>query len=168
MDLAILMLKFSANLDQQTLAHLESHRKNLVSIERAVNLDESKKTNISYCQNLESWLLQESVSPSAQLMAVYDMYYAKFISNASDYARFLHVLHLLNDPPIWRSYGTEYADFLNSFASRPEVFLIYAELLAVVAKTPKLMTANNHERLLKILSSCINPGELLDQVLKLL
>ena len=33
----------------------------------------------------------------------------------------------------------------------------------MVAKTPKLMTANNHERLLKILSSCINPGELLQR-----
>ena len=66
------------------------------------------------------------MSPSAQLMAVYDMYYVNFISNATDNARFLVVLNLLNDPAIWQSYGTEYADFLNSFASRHEVFLIYA------------------------------------------
>ncbi len=103
------------------------------------------------------------MSPSAQLMAVYDMYYVNFISNATDNARFLVVLNLLNDPAIWQSYGTEYADFLNSFASRHEVFLIYAELLSVVVETPKLMTANNHVRLLKMLSSCINPGELLQR-----
>ena len=160
-DLAILMLKFRANLSQQTLAQLEAHRKNLVSIERLVKLDESKQTNISYCQYLESWLCQESVSPSAQLMAVYDTYHDKFTPKTTEYDSFLRVLHLLNDPAIWQSYGTAYADFLNSFVSRPEVFFIYAELLSVVAKTSKLMTDNNHERLLKMLSSCINPGELL-------
>ncbi|MBP6919215.1 MAG: hypothetical protein KBB94_09900 [Legionellaceae bacterium] len=162
-DLAILMLKFGANLDQQTLAQLEHHRKNLVSIERLVKLDESKQTNISYCQHLESWLLQERVSPSAQLMAVYDMYGAQFTSNATEYNSFLRVLHLLNDPEIWQRYGTEYVGFLNSFASRPEVFFIYAELLSVVAKIPKLVTAHNHGRLLTMLGSCKNPGELLQR-----
>ena len=165
-DLAILMLKFGANLDQQTLAQLERHRKNLVSIERLVKLDESKQTNIGYCEHLGAWLRDEEVSPSAQLMAVYDTYHDKFTSNATEYDSFLRVLHLLNDPAIWLSYATAYADFLNSFASRPEVFFIYAELLSVVAKAPKLVTASNHMRLLNILGSCKHPGELLQRCVK--
>lgn len=162
-DLAMLMVKFGKNVDQKTLFQLEIHRKNLIDIEKIINLNESKKTKIDYCQNLVIWLQKVKQPPTEQLLAVYDAYHDRFRGTAH-YEDFLTVLELLNNPVIWRSYGTHYAKFLHSFAAYPPTqFLLYARILARVATEPKIVTAHNCTRLLDRLATCKQPEELLQR-----
>lgn len=157
--LAQLMIDFEKDLTDTLLPKLEDHRLNLTRIATQRILSAKQKKDISYCQNLNTWMNETGTIISPDLFVFYDEKESLFNEERLGFAR---VMTLLNIEQIWNSPILPlYKGFLD-LGMQKDQFFVYAELLAIFAKQADLLnTEEQTNALFEAVNTCVNVNELL-------